>query len=341
MCAINLWSSSLRFDEIARRVASWSPPINRRVWLDRADAEREIDARLAAGSVTADEASKLQKFSRDGYFTIPLDLSAADAAEFERDVQRLWNERPRNVSFAYDSPPQRFTDAVEAQHRRPRYRIHDVHSASAVAQNLYLHPTLHRYASLILGEPAVATQSLYFEFGSQQALHRDSIVVPTNEFGRLVAAWIALEDISDDSGPLMYVPGSQRFPFSEFEPGRCVYDPTRDSGDDVTKAMAFYNRELEASGLPVRRFLARRGEVLVWHAALMHGGAEPRDESRTRKSFVVHYSSKRTQSTRDCAVVEAAADGLRESVFVTREFIERDGATGFRNPLDGTLAYRR
>jgi phytanoyl-CoA dioxygenase PhyH len=311
------------------------------IWLDENSAQRAISEKQRTDQITAAEAANLKKFSEDGYFIAPIDLTAGDAATIDRDVDRLWRERPSDVAFAYDSPPRRFSEAVPAADRRPRYRIHELHSASDMALHLYLHPLLHRYATLLLGETAVATQSLYFEFGSQQALHRDSTVVPTPEFGRLVAAWIALEDIAPESGPLMYVPQSQRFPFYEFSPDRYIYDPTADSARDVTAAMTYYNSQLEESGLPVKHFLARRGEVLVWHSALMHGGAPPANETRTRKSFVIHYSTLRTHRTRECAVREVIDGVDGESVFSTDRILDRDGARGFANPLHGKMIYRR
>jgi ectoine hydroxylase-related dioxygenase (phytanoyl-CoA dioxygenase family) len=311
------------------------------IWLDAPDAEQQIAARARAGSLTAEEAANLRKFAEDGYFIFPIDLSAEDAAVIDRDVDALWRTRPANVAFAYDSPPRRFSAAVEAEHRKPRYRIHELHSVSETALRLYLDRQVHRYASLILDDTAVANQSLYFEYGSQQALHRDSVVVPTPQFGRLVAAWIALEDIAPESGPLMYVPGSQRLPFYEFAPGRQVYDPAADAEADVHAAMAFYAEELERSRLPVKQFLARRGEVLFWHSALTHGGAPQTDPRRTRKSFVVHFSTLKTQPTRECAVREVVDGVDGDSVFSTAELYEREGAFGFTNPLHSKLMYRR
>jgi phytanoyl-CoA hydroxylase len=311
------------------------------IWLDGPDAERRIAVRARAGELSAEEEASLAKFSRDGYFIVPIDVSAADAAAIDRDVDALWNSRPANVAFAYESPPRRFSEAIAAEHRKPRYRIHELHSASEVALRLYLDPKVHRYASLILDEPAVATQSLYFEYGSQQALHRDSVLVPTPQFGRLVAAWIALEDIAAESGPLMYVPGSQRLPFYEFRPGQPVYDPSVHTATDVAAAMAFYEAGLAESNLPVRHFIARRGEVLFWHSALTHGGARPADPVRTRKSLVVHFSTLRGHPTRECAVSETVDGVAGESVFSTAEIHRRDGARGFANPLDGKLMYRR
>ena len=312
------------------------------IWLDDEGAKRLIDDKFRAGEVTADEAENLRKFAVDGYFLTKVNVTADDAAELDRDVDRLWRERPSNLSFAYDSPPLRFSSADERTQRRPRYRIHELHCASPVAMRLTLDPRLHRYASLILGEPAIATQSLYFEFGSQQALHRDSTVVPTPEFGRLVAAWIALEDITEESGPLAYVPGSQKFPFRSIHgDGEYVYDPSRHTAAEAEATVRFYDDELKKSGLPTHHFLAKRGEVLVWHSALMHGGAPPSSPERTRKSYVIHYSTLRNNRTRLCAVHETIAGVPGESVFESDAILERDGVYAFGNPLEGKFLYRR
>jgi ectoine hydroxylase-related dioxygenase (phytanoyl-CoA dioxygenase family) len=311
------------------------------IWLDQPDAEQQISNRAAGLQLQAEEEANLRKFARDGYFITRIELSAEDAAAIDRDVDALWRERPANVAFAFDSPPRRFSEAVAARDRKPRYRIHELHSASPTALRLYLDPKVHRYASLILGDTAVANQSLYFEFGSQQALHRDSVLVPTPEFGRLVAAWIALEDIAPESGPLMYVPGSQRLPFYEFRPGQQVYNPTAHTAAEVEAAIAFYSSELERSQLPVKHFVAKRGEVLFWHSGLTHGGAPPTAPDHTRKSLVVHFSTLSTQPTRECAVRETVAGVPGETVFSTTRIHQRDGAYGFANPLDGAMLYRR
>jgi hypothetical protein len=42
-------------------------------------------------------------------------------------------------------------------------------------------------------------------------------------------------------------------------------------------------------GLKTERFMAKKGDVLIWHADLMHGGAKIEDPERTRKSLVAHF----------------------------------------------------
>ncbi len=38
-----------------------------------------------------------------------------------------------------------------------------------------------------------------------------------------------------------------------------------------------------------REFHARKGDVFVWHANLVHGGAPIINKALTRKSMVIHY----------------------------------------------------
>jgi hypothetical protein len=46
------------------------------------------------------------------------------------------------------------------------------------------------------------------------------------------------------------------------------------------------------AGLEKRRFLAGQGDLLIWHAHLLHGGGIIRDIARTRRSNVFHYFSE-------------------------------------------------
>lgn len=322
--------------ETLRDLVSTSTTV-RSIWLDEDDAAERIEKELRSGAITAREAENLLKFAGQGYLIVPIEAGADDAAEFDANVNRLWREKPADIAYAYDSPARRLSRSDESVHRRPRYRLHDLHSAFETARRFYLDATLLRYASLILDQTAVSTQSLYFEFGSQQALHRDSIVVPTPIFGELLAAWIALEDIDPDSGPLEYVPGSHKLPMFEFRPGQYMFDGSSMGEKEIRAAMQFHDDESAKRGLTTQRFLARRGEVLIWHSALLHGGAPAIDERKTRKSFVVHYSTMRNHPARSITLDE----GGRSEVWTTRELIERNGVRGFANPLDGGLEYVR
>lgn len=306
------------------------------LWLDQDDAHQRIAEKLDRGTIDAAAARNLEHFAEHGYLIFPLEADSATLDAVPEAVDRAWRDRPADLAYAYDGPARSMRYADPSRDRRSRYRIHDLHSHSTAALELYLHRQIFRWVELILGEEPVAIQSLAFEFGSQQLLHRDQVVVPTASPGHLVAAWIALEDITPDCGPLVYVPGSHRLPCYETEPGDYRFDGRRMGPEVVEQGLAWEAEQERRRGLEPQLFTARRGEVLLWHAALRHGGSEVRDESATRKSFVVHYSSASTYHSRSITVADPLpGGGESERVMETHELLEKDGCRGFQNPMLG------
>lgn len=260
------------------------------LWLDQPDAAREIERRHARGELTDDEAANLETFRRDGYFVFPLDVDEGLFDALDRDVDRLWAEQPPWVAYAFASLLTRFSGR-DGDKRRPASRISDLHEFSTPALELYLHPRLFRYVELILGQKALATQTLYFQWGSQQALHRDPIHVKMTPPAHLVAAWIALEDIQPGCGELRYVPGSHRLPYYEFAPGRYTFDHHLDTQEQILEGQQWDLDRCAEAGLEPVPLRCKRGEALIWHHSLLHGGSYPTDPELTRKSLVVHYTS--------------------------------------------------
>ena len=50
------------------------------------------------------------------------------------------------------------------------------------------------------------------------------------------------------------------------------------------------NQKIAESGLPRRKFLGRKGDVLIWHGRLMHCGSAPNVGHMPRRSLITHYS---------------------------------------------------
>ena len=114
----------------------------------------------------------------------------------------------------------------------------------------------------------------------------------TFPYGNLIAIWIALEDITLESGPLHYYPGSHKL----------KYVMNRDYGNIGTKyklgtkSYTDYENHIEEiitkSKLKKEIFRAKKGDVFIWHANLLHGGEKVMNKTSTRKSMVFHYYSK-------------------------------------------------
>ena len=137
-------------------------------------------------------------------------------------------------------------------------------------------------------------QTIASHKGSQQGVHSDSIHMTTYPIGYLTAAWIAFEDLHPDCGPLVYYPGSHRLPYyfsndvgiSEDDFRRDGYKPYHDKYEPFVRNLISKHR------LEPHHFHAKKGDVLIWHANLLHGGSARNDLQWSRKALVCHYFVK-------------------------------------------------
>ncbi|WP_280638279.1 phytanoyl-CoA dioxygenase family protein [Hymenobacter sp. 5317J-9] len=151
---------------------------------------------------------------------------------------------------------------------------------------------LRSLLAALLGHETTLFQSINFLTGSEQRTHSDSIHMSTFPLGGMAAAWVALEDITPGNGPLHYYPGSHKLPYylnADYQNEGTTWL----IGDkEYTEYEAYINQKIAEAGLPKQVFLARKGDVFVWHANLMHGGEPHLDKAQTRKSMVFHYFSQ-------------------------------------------------
>lgn len=131
-------------------------------------------------------------------------------------------------------------------------------------------------------------QSINFLTGSEQAAHSDSIHMTTYPLGYMIAAWIALEPIHADNGPLIYHPGSHKLPYllnDGYDHGGNRFVIGEEAYGRYEEAIA---KELETGGFPAVELHAQPGDVLLWHANLLHGGKKMATPNASRRSMVIH-----------------------------------------------------
>jgi ectoine hydroxylase-related dioxygenase (phytanoyl-CoA dioxygenase family) len=169
-------------------------------------------------------------------------------------------------------------------------KIFNLWEKSPLARDhFFKEPGLLRLLSLLLGKSVIPFQSLNFTLGSEQRAHSDSIHMTTEPPGYLIATWIALEDCTADNGPLFYYPGSHRMDYittEHYDSGNTALTIGSDSNKRYEDKIA---EVIENKRLEPQLFLAKRGDVLIWHANLLHGGSPIRKPGATRKSMVCHY----------------------------------------------------
>lgn len=281
-------------------VPTWRRRPNVRPWFDAPDAL----AHVAEHAADANEEAWFAQWVRDGYFVARDLVPVADVDEMIATLDGLWDaDAPVagleliDLRASHDEPPRTMSHAellAEVPARRARmreasdWRIHGFHYVNAAARRIFHAPALRALVSRLLGRPARPFAAINFMSGSQQHLHQDMAVFHIYPHDYLVGAWIACEDVRAECGPLVVHAGSHR---SSMFPGFTDYPQTNLRTADPATAAA-YQRWIDdvAAAHPRHEFLARKGEVLVWHGMLAHGGAPVTSPGTTRKSMVLHYT---------------------------------------------------
>jgi ectoine hydroxylase-related dioxygenase (phytanoyl-CoA dioxygenase family) len=255
------------------------PDIGLMAWLDRDDSANLIAAAERSGYLTPKGAKLCRRFAEDGYVVI-------EGAISERDCDVAWQ--------AFDSWSRAHPDLIGGpvpSQVVPAYgRLLNIHKHVPEMHSLLHHPVITDAIDMLLGFKCIPFQTIPSYFGSEQLAHSDAIHMATFPLGFLAAAWIALEDITPDSGPLLYYPGSHKLP----------YMLSREVGIDVREARigtGVYHERYEPAiaalvrdrGLTAKYFTAKKGDALIWHHNLVHGGSPVSNVNSTRKSLVCHY----------------------------------------------------
>ena len=303
-------------------------------WFDQPNALDMVDQRAEQ---TAVDAQLLHDFVEKGYMIVKAtDEMEELAAQVSDDVDRAWAEMSGVATYSAMAKRRTMLAGLDPErHRSPGYRISDIHGFSESALELALNSSVFRYINALFGEPAVAFQTLYFEWGSQQTLHRDPMFVRTNPPSALLASWLALEDIHDDAGPLMYVPGSHRYPWYEFVKGDVKMDKGRNTNADRAAFEKKYRADMEKNGHSVEYLTCNKGDALIWHGSLLHGGSPHENFGRTRKSIVTHYSlASAMTSVANSIYAKSPTAHLPEQVLWKSEnVIQKGDARIFEAPL--------
>ncbi len=163
-------------------------------------------------------------------------------------------------------------------------RLQDAWKHVDEVRELAVHKSVTTALRELLGRKALPFQTLNFPVATEQPAHSDYIHFSSDPGGYMVGVWVALEDIDKNNGPLIYYPGSHLLPEYSME------DFDLDSGPDHYPIYEAHIRSLiQEHNLTPEVGLVKKGEALLWHSNLLHGGASHLDRARTRHSQVTHY----------------------------------------------------
>ncbi|MEO6757928.1 MAG: phytanoyl-CoA dioxygenase family protein [Saprospiraceae bacterium] len=240
-------------------------------WLDQPDALEQLERHPDFQTFDAATRTQIRRFVTDGYLVLSDFFPKIKTDLLNQEVDRL-------------------LAAGQADYNYTGRKIFNLHESSPLADaEFFRSPDVLRLLSFLLGKPLIPFQSLGFTLGSEQRIHSDSIHMSTAPPGFMIATWIALEDSTLENGPLVYYPGSHRLPFistDDYDSGNTALTIGENSNRRYEDRIETLIRE---KGLRKESFLGHRGDVLVWHANLLHGGSPITRPGATRRSMVCHY----------------------------------------------------
>jgi ectoine hydroxylase-related dioxygenase (phytanoyl-CoA dioxygenase family) len=242
-------------------------------WLDKSDAADSLHRSEKLSSFPSNVQEQIKLWPERGFIVLRSLFSPDEIKAINTEIDELvasgevdYNFTGRKIMFAFKH--------------------------SALLRSIVKERRILDILDFVLGKEMLPFQSINFTKGSEQEAHSDSIHMTTYPLGYLSAAWIALEPIDSDNGPVYYYPGSHRLPYTlnaDFDHGGGTFTIGEDAYAHYEEAIA---RQIKEYGLQPEEFHAQPGDVLIWHANLIHGGKKMIDPERTRNSMVIHYFGK-------------------------------------------------
>lgn len=214
---------------------------------------------------------ELLRFVNDGYMILKGFYTQESVDRLNADIDRLLAER--QLDFNYTG----------------RKIMESYRHSEVVDKEFFRQPDLLNLLSFVMGRKILPFHTINFMEGSEQRPHSDSIHMSTEPQGYLIAVWTALEPISPDNGPLVFYPGSHRLPYitcNDYPSGNTRWaigeESNRRYEDKIEEILAAHSFERQ-------EFHAQAGDVLIWHANLIHGGSPILQAGSTRRSMAAHY----------------------------------------------------
>jgi phytanoyl-CoA hydroxylase len=266
-------------------------------WPDADNAKDILAGKLEIGQVSGKQAALLSSWIDDGYVVLEQAIPSTLIDAAVSDVDK---------AYAGGFPKLRFEcHKVQSEGLipwQPEVASHpakaiDLHHFSPAARDVMFAEAISNFLGTIFESNVFASNSLTFLRGSGQKGHQDSAYVPYTSPRQFSASWVALEDVTIGAGELFYYPGSHRFPDFLYggkyksidEAARCCYSV---DNAEIERHLAILTRRAESQGIEKKILAAKKGDVLIWHADLVHGG-NLISADKTRKSLVTHYCPKR------------------------------------------------
>jgi phytanoyl-CoA dioxygenase PhyH len=227
----------------------------------------------------------------------PLDRADVDLKALT-PAQRSWRESgvvilPGLIPEALLEP---YVKAHRARAGTDAWPLATTYLGIPECMDLCLYAPLTSLLRELIGDEMGLHLNLWGWKSTERNWHQDDYLNPEYINSWYAAVWFALDDIDPRSGPFQYVPGSHAWPVLRRDKVRALLEPEQAASTDWPKYTERFLTELAEqkmleTGAHPETFLARKGDVLVWHGRLLHRGSPPEVPGMERRALIAHYSA--------------------------------------------------
>lgn len=203
----------------------------------------------------------------------------------------LKNFIPHELIDAYCSVRERIADPHGYPTPTPYLKVPEI-------LDLCCYKPLSEEMERLIEEPVGLHLNLSGWVSSNRGWHADTYLSPSHVGGFYIAAWFVLDDVHPNSGPFEYIPGSHQPQNQKLSLAKC-HAELRRRGIKITNDWAkqteeflspLVEQEIAKHHWESKKFLGKKGDVLLWHSNLIHRGSEARIPGTLRKSLIAHYT---------------------------------------------------
>ncbi|WP_394793690.1 phytanoyl-CoA dioxygenase family protein [Armatimonas sp.] len=225
-----------------------------------------------------------EAFHRDGFVVVPGLFSPEDVESIKTTFMQQNAEGPvdglseirRGGKDGYS-----LDDPLAFYPRMMHPHNHSDKPVGPLAMRYMLDNRVQEFLRLLMGEEPVAAQSMFYfkPAGARgQDLHQDNYylrVAPDTCY----AAWTAIDDVDQENGGMVAVPGSHLLPV--LCPG------------PADKALFFTDQHVDIpEGMGAIPVNMKAGDTLFFTGSVIHGSYPNQSKDRFRRAFICHYVPK-------------------------------------------------
>ncbi|WP_226018800.1 phytanoyl-CoA dioxygenase family protein [Novosphingobium sp. FKTRR1] len=259
------------------------------MWIDLPNWDERLAEKMASGEIDADTAAQIRTFVRDGYIVIPGAVAPETVSRLNRDIDDAWDQKYAGIDIEIFTPQS--IVPIDRAYYNQNTKLLDAYFHLQSAREAATAPKVVAFLTAVFEDRPKAFQQLSFIWGSQQPIHKDTayVKVDGNPMSML-ATWTALEDIAEGTGELEYFVGSHRSADYVFGSLSKWMEANPSQHEAFLTSL---HEDAAKLGQAKSSFLAKAGDVLVWHADLAHGGSAVTRPGHTRKSIVTHFTAEK------------------------------------------------